>query len=283
MVLLIGGNGGGMRLFHSKRILVGGSLLLMILFYYVALPEPQLPRAEQVVFVDDDLTQASSAPVVHHPVWKSNKGSKVLLDNADAIVALPAPQNNSSRKKTKWLENSEESKVEMATKPELDQEQDDEQGDEKEDGASQEAVERKQREQEGKRLGGTQGLSKQGGERVHKPIDVSEGLLEEYEREQGRDYATQVEVNRRPNEGGDDGEYQGDNIDDFGEDDRYVDGKLRDDLTEEDEEELAEENMHQLVEDLYQGDNENMADNDGYLKEDRLGQAGPLETMDDED
>ncbi|KAG0318881.1 hypothetical protein BG000_004044, partial [Podila horticola] len=51
---------------------------------------------------------------------------------------------------------------------------------------------------------------------------------------------------------------------------------------EEEDEGASDSDMHQLVESLFQGDQE-FTEEEEYRKEDRLGQAGPLETMDDEE
>lgn len=55
-----------------------------------------------------------------------------------------------------------------------------------------------------------------------------------------------------------------------------------DNVEEEEDERASDGDMHQLVESLFQGDQE-FTEEEEYRKEDRLGQAGPLETMDDEE
>ncbi|KAG0024822.1 hypothetical protein BGZ81_007581 [Podila clonocystis] len=297
MVIWMGGSGGRLRV--PKRMILSGSLLMMVLFYYVSLPETSMylgrdngevhkgSLADDTEIVMDvgngERNSHGWLEVKGETIGKSSKqrnynfediradaGSCGLIsnDNSDSGSCAPA-----SDKRHKELENNrfsiaeeddvstsetlskDPSKVKVAwsktQEQESIQEQDDDQGSELEDGFMMETEE----------------------ERVDR--EEKETIAATIEAEIEREEAMFREMNKNEDEDEEEAELA----------QRLEDLEKSDDSHDEEQEEdgASDSEAHQLVKSLFQGDQEFAEEEEEYRKEDRLGQAGPLETMDDEE
>ncbi|KAG0086661.1 hypothetical protein BGZ92_007975 [Podila epicladia] len=271
------GCGGRVRL--PKRMILGGSLLMMVLFYYAALPEPSMysggdgPGHRGPLADDTEIVMnVGNGQRISHGSWVEAKGETigksskqrnynfqdsradagscglVSNDNSDSGSCAPA-----SDKRHKEPENNrfsiatEENDVSTSEMP-------------KKNTLAVNVAWTTAKKQESIQED-DQGSKKEDGFMV-------ETEEERVDREEKETIAATIEAEIEREEA----EFREMNKD---EDDS--------DNGEEQEEDGANGiDMHQFTESLFQSDQES-TEEDGYSKEDRLGQAGPLETMDDEE
>ncbi|KAF9375145.1 hypothetical protein CPB97_011676 [Podila verticillata] len=313
----MGGSGGRVRL--SKRMILSGSLLMMALFYYVSLPEPLMYPSggadagrkgsladDTEIVMDASSTRGNDARVSHESsmkvkgetIGKSSKQRNYNFEDTRADTASCGLVNNdssdsgscapASSKKHKDLENnrfstaieeddsasklSEASEVNVewskAKERESIQEEDDDQGNEKEDGSMIESEAERVDREEKETIAATieaeikreeaesRGVDKTIEEAIEAFKEIVEEEEEEYEEEE--DVTSEADLEKV-----------------YGE---------SDDEEDEEDERASDGDMHRFVEGLFLGeDGFTEEEEEEYRKEDRLGQAGPLETMDDEE
>ncbi|KAF9280486.1 hypothetical protein BGZ74_002589 [Mortierella antarctica] len=280
MVLWMGGCGGRVRL--PKRMILGGSLLMTILFYYASLPEPLMysggdGKGHKGSLADDTeiVMNVGHGERISHgsrleakgeqTIGKSSKqrnynfqdgradaGSCGLVSNDDSDSGSCAP---ASGKRHKELENN---RFSIAT-----EENDVSNSEIPSKSPSVSVARTTAKEQESIQ----EGEDDQGSERKDGPMIETEE--ERIDREEKETIAATIEaeIEREEAEFREMNKDADDSDDDEGQEDDGASGS----------------DMHRFAESLFQSDQESTEEEEEYRKEDRLGQAGPLETMDDEE
>ncbi|KAF9336520.1 hypothetical protein BG006_008321 [Podila minutissima] len=281
MVLWMGGCGGRVRL--PKRMIMGSSLLMMILLYYASLPEPLMysggdGRGHKGPLADDTeiVMNVGHGERISHGSWMKAKGEQTIgksskqrnynfqdsradagscglvsNDNSDSGSCAPP-----SGKRHKGLENNrfaiaiEENDVPTSEIPSKNLSV-----------VSMALTTAKEQEsiQEGE---GDQGSERKDG-------SMTETEEERMDREEKETITATIEaeIEREEAEFREMNKDKDDSDDDEGQEDDGASGG----------------DKHQFAESLFRSDQESTEEEEEYRKEDRLGQAGPLETMDDEE